>query len=45
MMVMMMMMIFKFTLPSAIIPVRWETFRVKYESCNNSLYKLALSPQ
>jgi len=29
---------------SVIIPDRCETFRVKYESCNNSLYKLALSP-
>ena len=35
--------IFDFRLPSVIIPDRWETFRVKYESCNNSLYKLALS--
>ena len=36
--------IFNFTLPSVIIPDGCETFRVKYESCNNSLYKLALSP-
>jgi len=36
--------IFNFRLPSVIIPDRCETFRVKYESCNNSLYKLALSP-
>ena len=35
--------IFNFRLPSVIIPDRCETFRVKYESCNNSLYKLALS--
>jgi len=35
---------FNFRLPSVIIPDRCETFRVKYESCNNSLYKLALSP-
>ena len=36
--------IFNFRLPSVIIPDGCETFRVKYESCNNSLYKLALSP-
>ena len=30
--------IFNFRLPSVIIPDRFETFRVKYESCNNSLY-------
>ena len=36
--------IFNFRLPSVIIPDRCKTFRVKYESCNNSLYKLALSP-
>ena len=36
--------IFNFRLPSVIISDRCETFRVKYESCNNSLYKLALSP-
>ena len=36
--------IFNFRLPSAIIPDRSETFCVNYESCNNSLYKLALSP-
>jgi len=35
---------FNFRLPGVIIPDRCETFRVKYESCNNSLYKLALSP-
>jgi len=35
---------FNFRLPSVIIPDRCEAFRVKYESCNNSLYKLALSP-
>jgi len=34
---------FNFRLPRVIIPDRCETFRVKYESCNNSLYKLALS--
>jgi len=27
--------IFNFSLPSVIIPDRCETFRVKYESCNN----------
>ena len=31
-------------LPSVIIPDSCETFRVQYESCNNSLYKFALSP-
>jgi len=36
--------IFNFRLPSEIIADMCETFRVKYESCNNSLYKLALSP-
>jgi len=36
--------IIKFRLPSVIIPDRCESFRVNYESCNNSLYKLALSP-
>jgi len=36
--------IFNFRLPSVIIPDRCKTFRVKYESCNNSSYKLALSP-
>ena len=37
--------IVNFRLPSVIIPDRCEAFRVKYESCNNSLYyKLALSP-
>ena len=35
--------IFNFRLPSVIIPDRCESFRVNYESCNNSLYKLALS--
>jgi len=35
--------IVNFRLPSVIIPDRCETFRVKYESCNISLYKLALS--
>ena len=33
--------IFDFRSPSVIIPDRFETFHVKYESCNNSLYKLA----
>ena len=36
--------IFDFRLPSVIIPDRRKTFRVKYESCNKLLYKLALSP-
>ena len=36
--------IFNFRLPSVIIPDRCETFRVKYESCNNSLYKPAPPP-
>jgi len=35
--------IFNFRLPSVIIPDRCETFRLKYESCNNLLYELALS--
>jgi len=26
------------------IPDKCNTFRIKYESCNNLLYKLALSP-
>jgi len=34
--------IFNFRVSSEIIPDRCETFRVKYESCINSLYKLAL---
>ena len=36
--------IFNFRLPSVITPDRCESFGVNYESCNNSLYKLALSP-
>ena len=36
--------IFNFRLPSVILPDRCESFRVNYESCNNSLYKLAPSP-
>ena len=36
--------IFNFRLPSAIIPDRCETFRGKYQSCNDSLVKLAMSP-
>jgi len=36
--------VFNFRLPSAIIPDRCETFRAKYDSCSNSLVKLALSP-
>ena len=36
--------IFDFSLPSVIIPDKRETFCIKYESCNNLLYKLALSP-
>jgi len=30
---------FNFRLPSTIIPDRCETFRAKYDSCNNSLFK------
>jgi len=36
--------IFDFRLPGVIIPDRCKTFRVKYESCNKLLYKLALYP-
>ena len=36
--------IFDFRLPSVIIPDRCKTLCIKYESCNNLLYKLALSP-
>ena len=36
--------IFNFRLPIVINPDRCETFRVKYESCNNSLYQLAVFP-
>jgi len=33
-----------FRLPSVIIPDRCERFHLQYESCNNLLYKVALSP-
>jgi len=36
--------IFDFKLHSVVILDRCKTFRVKYESCNKLLYKLALSP-
>jgi len=36
--------IFNFRLSSVIIQDRCKKFRIKYESCNNLLYKLALSP-
>ena len=36
--------ILDFRLPSVIVPDRCKPFRIKYESGNNLLYKLAVSP-